>query len=123
MEELSRDVVADRLARLERGMRRWRAIGSIAWLLLAAALALNTSLLLRAMGPAEADLEAADEDGEEPAVTERDEVRARAFVLVDPDGHPRAALAFRPDGSPALAFTGADGRVIWAAPTPGEGPR
>ncbi len=43
-------------------------------------------------------------------------MRARAFVLVDDEGRPRAALAMRPDGTPALAFSTDDGRIIWKAP-------
>ena len=51
-----------------------------------------------------------------PEAAVDDEVRAHAFVLVDDEGQPRAALAMRPDGTPALAFTGPDGNITWKAP-------
>jgi len=51
-----------------------------------------------------------------PEAAVDEEVRAHAFVLVDDEGQPRAALAMRPDGTPALAFTGPDGNITWKAP-------
>jgi hypothetical protein len=99
-----------RLDRLERGLRRWRIFGSIAWTALAGSVAL---MYVLAFDPI-ADT-ASDESPEASAIVE-DEVRARAFVLVDDEGAPRAALAIRPDGTPALAFTAEDGRITWKAP-------
>jgi hypothetical protein len=117
MEEMPGDQIVQRLTRLERGLRRWRALGAVAWLLLAAGLALNTTLLLKAMSASDAEVGGPGDNEEPPWVSEQDEVRSHAFVLVDSDGRPRAALAFRPDGTPALAFTDGDGRLIWTAPS------
>ena len=100
-----------RLDRLERGLRRWRILGGVAWTALAASIALMYVLAFR---PVESSFETDEPPSREAAVD--DEVRAHAFVLVDGEGHPRAALAMRPDGTPALAFTDAEGRITWTAP-------
>ena len=101
-----------RLDRLERGLRRWRVFGSIAWTALAASVALIYVLAFHPIG----DTESGADESPGPSATVEDEVRARAFILVDDDGTPRAALAIRPDGTPALAFTAEDGRITWKAP-------
>jgi hypothetical protein len=106
------EALMERLDRMERGLRRWRVMGGIAWAALAASVALSVVLALRV--PVET--ERAEEATPEPEDVAEDEVRARAFVLVDEEGRPRAALAMRPDGTPALAFTAEDGRIIWKAP-------
>jgi|SRR5687767_13800775 len=100
-----------RLDRLERGLRRWRILGGVAWTALAASIAL---MYVLAFHPFEADFDTDEGPGPEAAI--EDEVRGRAFVLVDDQGQPRAALAMRPDGTPALAFTGPDGHITWKAP-------
>ena len=105
------EILMRRLDRLERGLLRWRILGGVAWTALAASVAL---MYVLAFHPVETDSETSDAPGPEASV--EDEVRAHAFVLVDEDGEPRAALAMRPDGTPALAFTGPDGRITWKAP-------
>jgi len=104
--------LATRLERLERGIRRWRVLGGIAWAGLALGVALNLALLVRVPGALGIDDEA---DTDESQVAE-DEVRARAFVLVDDEGRPRGAFGLRADGNPALAFSDAQGKIIWKAP-------
>ena len=106
------DALTQRLDRLERGLRRWRVFGSIAWTALAASVALIYVLAFHPIGDTEST---ADDPPSANAIVE-DEVRARAFILVDDEGAPRAALAIRPDGTPALAFTSEDGRITWKAP-------
>jgi hypothetical protein len=100
-----------RLDRLERGLRRWRILGGVAWTALAVSIAF---MYVLAFHPVEPDSET--DEGPSPEASVEDEVRARAFVLVDDEGQPRAALAMRPDGTPALAFTDAEGRITWKAP-------
>ena len=106
-----------RLDRLERGLRRWRILGGVAWTALAASIAL---MYVLAFHPLEPNSETDEAPGPEAAVD--DEVRAHAFVLVDDEGQPRAALAMRPDGTPALAFTGPDGNITWKALGDDKGP-
>ena len=106
------EALMQRLDRMERGLRRWRVMGGIAWAALAASVALSTVLALRV--PVER--ESAEDAAPEAEDMVEDEVKARAFLLVDAEGRLRAALAMRPDGTPALAFTGADGRIVWKAP-------
>ena len=96
-----------RLDRLEKSLGRWRVLGSAAWILLAAGLTANFLLALEPLEPNEAQVEA-------DAVEDR--VQARSFVLVDDDGKPRALLGLRADGTPALAFSDSQGKVIWKAP-------
>lgn len=105
------EALTRRLDRVERGLWRWRVFGGIAWIALAACVAVLFAVLFRA--PEE--LESAQDDPEAETAIE-DEVKARAFVLVDDEGRPRAALAMRPDGTPALAFTAEDGHITWRAP-------
>jgi hypothetical protein len=105
------EILMRRLDRLERGLRRWRILGGVAWTALAASIALMYVLTFH---PLDSDSETHGAAGPEAAVD--NEVRAHAFVLVDDEGQPRAALAMRPDGTPALAFTGPDGRITWRAP-------
>ncbi len=112
MSDLDVESLTRRLDRLERGLRRWRILGGIAWAALAASVALIYVMAFHTPADTEADAEGAP--SADNVVEE--EVRARAFVLVDEDGAPRAALAMRPDGTPALAFTGQDGRITWKAP-------
>jgi hypothetical protein len=104
--------LAHRMERLERGIRRWRLLGGIAWAGLALGVALNLALLARGPGAITPDEEP---DSDEPQVAE-EEVRARAFVLVDDEGRPRGAFGLRADGNPALAFSDAQGKIIWKAP-------
>ena len=111
MTEGAVEALAQRLDRMERGLRRWRIIGVIGWALLTASVAAGFLLVLRL--PVETASEEETTDGEDVV---EDEVRARAFVLVDEDGRPRAALAMRPDGTPALAFSNEEGRILWKAP-------
>jgi hypothetical protein len=105
------EILMRRLDRLERGLRRWRILGGVTWTALAASIAL---MYVLAFHPIEPDFGTAEDPGQDVAVD--DEVRAHAFVLVDDEGQPRAALAMRPDGTPALAFTGPDGSITWKAP-------
>jgi hypothetical protein len=111
MSDLDVETLTRRLDRLERGLRRWRIVGGIAWAALAASVAFFYVIAFHT--PADTETEA---EGTPSADNVEEEVRARAFVLVDEDGAPRAALAMRPDGTPALAFTGQDGRITWKAP-------
>jgi len=101
-----------RLDRIERGLRRWRIFGTVAWGGLAASVALVFLLAFR--GPMEED--SAQDDSSDAETVVEEEVKARAFVLVDDEGRPRAALAMRPDGTPALAFSSEEGRITWKAP-------
>jgi hypothetical protein len=103
--------LAHRLERLERGIRRWRLLGGIAWGGLALGVALNLALIARVPGTLGPD----DEPDTDESVAE-EEIRARAFVLVDDEGRPRGALGLRADGTPALAFSDAQGKIIWKAP-------
>jgi len=96
-----------RLDRLEKSLGRWRVLGSAAWILLAAGLTANVLLAPEPQEPNKAQVEA-------DAVEDR--VQARSFVLVDDDGKPRALLGLRADGTPALAFSDSQGKVIWKAP-------
>ena len=50
-----------------------------------------------------------------PETREPRELRAKRFVLVDPEGTVRGELKLDKD-NPALVFYGADGDVIWKAP-------
>ena len=104
--------LAHRLERLERGIRRWRVLGGIAWAGLALGVALNLALLVRVPGALGTD----DEPDTDESQVAEDEVRARAFVLVDDEGRPRGAFGLRADGNPALAFSDAQGKIIWKAP-------
>ena len=112
MIETDVEALTRRLDRLERRLRRWRIVGGVAWTALAASVALIYVLVFREIPDGDS---ADDSDSDAEAVVE-DEVRAKAFVLVDEDGQPRAALAMRPDGTPALAFTNEDGQITWKAP-------
>lgn len=113
MDDQSVAALAKRLEVLERRVRRWRLISGIAAVALTAALALN--LLVLAPGFLSRSAPTVGPDMAETDIAE-DEVRARAFVLVDDEGHPRALLALRSDGTPALAFSDKDGRIVWKAP-------
>ena len=112
MTEPSLDVLAQRLDRMERRLRRWRIFGSLALTTLAAGVILNLALLLG--NPLQRETQAENEDTGEEEIEES--IRARAFFLVDEDGTPRAAMTFRADGTPALAFSDRNGKVIWKAP-------
>jgi hypothetical protein len=72
MHDASRDSMINRLARLERAYRWWQIIGSTALVLFAVV------MLMGATGQTERE--------------ETEEVRARAFVLIDRDGRPRMDL-------------------------------
>jgi hypothetical protein len=110
MSDSAVEALTQRLDRMERGLRRWRVLGVIGWAILAASLGF-IAVVMFWVPPATDE----DEDTDNEAVVE-DEVRARTFVLVDEEDRPRAALAMRPDGTPALAFSTSDGRIIWKAP-------
>jgi hypothetical protein len=112
MTEAAVEALAQRLDRMERGLRRWRIIGVIGWALLTASVTFGFLLVLHF--PVETASDEGTASDEEDTV--EDEVRARTFVLVDEEGRPRAALAMRPDGTPALAFSNEEGRIIWKAP-------
>lgn len=112
MTEPGLDVLAQRLDRMERRLRRWRLFGSLTLTVLAAGIALNLALLLG--NPLRREIRAEDEETEDEGIEES--IRARAFFLVDEDGTPRAAMTFRADGTPALAFSDRNGKVIWKAP-------
>lgn len=99
-----------RLDRLEKSLGRSRVLGSAAWILLAAGLTANVLLAREPQEPNKAQVEADEADAVE------DRVQARSFVLVDDDGNPRALLGLRADGTPALAFSDSQGKVIWKAP-------
>jgi hypothetical protein len=103
--------LTERLDRLERGLRWWRIVGVIGWAAMAASVAFGYVLVFRPAG--EPGGEEAQPDAQEFV---EDEVKARAFVLVDEEGRPRAALGMRPDGTPALAFSTEDGHIVWKAP-------
>jgi phosphatidylglycerophosphatase A len=103
-----------RLDRIERGLRLWRVLAVIAWSALATGVGVSLILMLSLSANTVASDEEDESDDSQQVV--EDEVRARAFVLVDDDGRPRAALAMRPDGSAALAFSTPDGQLVWKAP-------
>lgn len=81
-----------RLCRLERETRWWKALAGILF-------ALQGLLFLTG----------ATLDG---GVRTFDGVRARQFLLVDAKGNPRAGLRAGADGSTALALAGPDGRLM-----------
>lgn len=112
MTEITLDSLAARLDRLERSLRRWRAVGCVAWALLVGGVALSLLLLVGISRELHAPPEGAAQEDE----AAEEQVVAKRFVLVDEDGSPRAALAIRADGSPGLAFSDKDGRIIWKAP-------
>jgi hypothetical protein len=114
MTEPTLDTLTQRLDRLERGLRRWRVLASAAWLLLAVGIAINLAAVSRVPVRPPESQGSTSEAEEEPAAEE--EVRAKSFVLVDDDDAPRAVLALRPDGAPALVFSDAAGKVLWKAP-------
>ena len=111
MSDSAVEALAQRLDRMERGLRRWRVVGVIGWAILAASLGFIADVMFWLPPAADDETDASERE----AVVE-DEVRARAFVLVDEEDRPRAALAMRPDGTPALAFSTSDGRIVWKAP-------
>jgi hypothetical protein len=90
MMESTGDAVRQRLMRLERSCRRWQVGGSMAFTLLALV------ALLGAAGKL---------DGEA-----LDEVRARAFVLVDREGKPRMDLRVARNDSTHLVLLDREGQ-------------
>lgn len=114
MGSVSIDAITGRLDRLERQIRRWRALG-----LLAVAGALV--LLLMGLAPSGPPI-----------------LAAQRFVVVDGSGTPRASFGLAADGSPVMGFndetgmtrvtigmvrgrpavrlTSSDGKVSWQAP-------
>jgi hypothetical protein len=112
MSDSTVDILIERLDRLERGLRWWRILGVIGWAALAASVAFGYVLVFRPAGAPDGQ-DDAESDTQEFV---EDEVKARAFVLVDEEGRPRAALGMRPDGTPALAFSTEDGHIVWKAP-------
>jgi hypothetical protein len=95
----------ERLENLERELARAKRRNR--WLLAAGGLAFGAWLLAGTLEPRTAGAQAAG-----AAVNE---VRAKAFVLVDDAGKPRAVLSVNAVG-PALDLFDAAGRPIWSAP-------
>jgi hypothetical protein len=91
MDDASQTTVIERLTRLERACRWWRVVGSLAVALFAVV------GLMGALGR---------QDMEGPQ-----EVRARAFVLVDREGRPRMDLRVAPNDSTHLVLMDREGLV------------
>jgi hypothetical protein len=89
MTESTDDAAPDRLTRLERAVRRWQVVGSLATALVAGV------VLMGALG--------------RPDRGETTEVRARAIVLVDPDGRPRMDLRVARNDSTHLVLMDREG--------------
>jgi hypothetical protein len=89
MHDTSRDIVIERLTRLERACRWWQAIGGIAVALFAVV------GLMGAVGRQD--------------VEGMDEIRARAFVLVDGEGKPRMDLRVTRNDSTHLVLMDREG--------------
>lgn len=89
MTESTDDAASDRLTRLERAVRRWQVVGSLATALVAGV------VLMGALG--------------RPDRGETTEVRARAIVLVDPDGRPRMDLRVARSDSTHLVLMDREG--------------
>jgi hypothetical protein len=89
MTEPTSDAVLQRLARLERTVRRWQVVGGVAVALLALA------ALMGAVG--------------RPDVEGTEEIRAKAFVLVDRDGRPRMDLRVARNDSTHLVLLDREG--------------
>jgi hypothetical protein len=90
MHDTSHDAVIERLTCLERTCRRWQVLGSFAFALLA---------LVALLGAVER------RDGEEV-----EELRARAFVLLDRDGKPRMDLRVAGNDSTHLVLLDREGQ-------------
>ena len=82
----------ERLARLERQNRWMKAAGAVLVLVFVGVL-----------------LAGAGQDKDKPKVL--DEVRAKAFVVVDKDGKDRASLSCQKDGASFLGMRDQDGKV------------
>lgn len=89
MTESTDDAASDRLTRLERAVRRWQVVGSLATVLVAGV------VLMGALG--------------RPDRGETTEIRARAIVLVDPDGRPRMDLRVARNDSTHLVLMDREG--------------
>jgi hypothetical protein len=94
----------ERLENLERELARAKRRSR--WLLAAVGLALGVWMRAGTLGPRTA--------GAQPAGVAVNEVRAKAFVLVDDAGRGRAGLDVTPDG-PVLSLSDAAGRRVWSA--------
>lgn len=91
MDTRQAEALPQRVARLERENRRWKALGIVALALL------GVVGLLGATSPGSG--------------TVADEIRARRFILVDDAGRDHAALGIEPGGAAGLAFAGPDGKL------------
>jgi hypothetical protein len=89
MHDTSQETLIERLSHLERVCRRWQMVGGAAVALLAVV------VLMGALGRQDAD-------GPQ-------EVRARAFVLVDREGKPRVDLRVAPNDSTHLVLMDREG--------------
>lgn len=119
MAEATLTDLTNRLDRLERANRRWKVVGSIVAATLATVTVLNLVLLVgttRSLVRAITGTESAEQDAESEEAAVEEKIVAKRFILVDDDGTARAVLAIRPDGTPALAFSGKDGKIVWKAP-------
>jgi hypothetical protein len=90
MRDATEEAVLRRLTRLERVCRRWQVVGSLALALLALV------ALPGAVGRPDSD--------------EREELRARAFVLVDREGTPRMDLRVARNDSTHLVLLDREGQ-------------
>jgi hypothetical protein len=90
MTESTHEAMLHRLAHVERGMRRWQVLGSLALALLALV------VLLGAVGRPDGEV--------------FEELRARAFVLVDREGKPRMDLRVARNDSTHLVLLDREGQ-------------
>lgn len=93
--------MVQRLNRLEREIRAWKALTRTCWGLL------GLVFLLGATG--------------ERGTKTFDEIRARQFVLVDADGKARGGLRVGSDNSAALALADPNGRILAGLAVPSDG--
>jgi hypothetical protein len=89
MPQAADDAVLQRLARLERAVRRWHVIGSLAMAVVAGVVLMGALV--------------------QPGGQETGEIRARAMVLVDPNGRPRMDLRVARNDSTHLVLMDREG--------------
>ncbi|HEY5676529.1 MAG TPA: hypothetical protein VIR81_07090 [Myxococcales bacterium] len=102
MEKLAGRQVEERLARLEKQQRRWRAA--------ALTLAVAVGVLLTAAFAGQNEFDRGFILPHPP-----EGVRARAFVLTDQSGKVQGEWTTE-GGQPVLRFYGPNGKVLWLAP-------